>query len=95
VSLASAGFCSKLLLMKTTEIQLLEPLYDKVLGLADRLHLSMSEVLCKAAEELVQQEIEISGAQNEGKWLFPEGKHLGVFVAKSEDWRMLANEGAE
>lgn len=81
--------------MKTTEIQLPEPLYDKVLGLAERLHLSMSEVLCKAAEELVQQEIEINVAQNMGEWHFPEGKHLGLFLAKSEDWRMLANEGVQ
>jgi hypothetical protein len=30
-----------------------------------------------------------------GDWRFPEARQLGPFVARVEDWRLLANEAAE
>ena len=38
--------------MKKAEVQLPEPLYQQVEGLAKQLHLTVPEVLCKAAEQM-------------------------------------------
>ena len=32
--------------------------------------------------------------QTNGRWQFPEARHLGQFGAPVEDWRLLANEDA-
>lgn len=79
--------------MKRAEIQLPDLLYRQVEGLAHQLHLSVPELLVRAAEQLVQQAPAPQTAPN-GQWQFPEGGHLGPFRAPAEDWRLLANDSA-
>jgi hypothetical protein len=79
--------------MRRAEVQLPDPLYEKVEGIARQLHLSVPEVLCKAIEQMV--EYQTPKHQVNGDWRFPEAKHLGAFLAPLEDWRLLANEPAE
>lgn len=79
--------------MKRAEVQLPDPLYQQVEGLAHQLHLSVPELLARAAEQLVQRQPQPQPPPN-GGWHFPEGRHLGPFRAPAEDWRLLANEPA-
>lgn len=79
--------------MKTAEVQLPDPLYRQVEGLAARLDLTVSELLVKAAEQMVHRLA--APSKPNGDWRFPEGRHLGPFLARVEDWRLLANETAE
>ena len=80
--------------MKRAEVQLPDPLYQQVEGLAHQLHLSVPELLVRAAEQLVQQRTPAPTPPN-GEWRFPEGRHLGPFQAPVADWRLLANESAD
>ncbi|RJR31366.1 MAG: hypothetical protein C4576_31905 [Desulfobacteraceae bacterium] len=80
--------------MKRTEVQLPDEFYRQVEGLAGRLHLTVSELLCKATEQMVNSLAKRPVKPN-GDWSFPEGRHLGAFRAPIEDWRLLANESAE
>ncbi len=77
--------------MKRAEVQLPDPLYQQVEGLAHQLHLSVPEVLVRAAEQMVQVQTRQRPTQN-GDWTFPEGRHLGPFLAPVEEWRLFANE---
>jgi hypothetical protein len=79
--------------MKRAEVQLPEPLYEQVEVLAKQLHLSVPEVLCKAAKELVQRQ-PTPRPKPDSSWRFPEGRDLGAFLTPVEDWRLLANEAA-
>lgn len=79
--------------MKRAEVQLPDPLYQQVERLAHQLHLSVPELLLRAAEQLIQRPPPPPPAPN-GDWHFPEGRHLGPFRAPAEDWRLLANEPA-
>jgi len=79
--------------MKRAEVQLPDPLYQQVEGLAQHLHLTVPELLCRAAEQLVQSQAPPT-PRPVGEWQFPEGRHLGAFRAPAEDWRLLANEPA-
>jgi hypothetical protein len=76
--------------MKRAEVQLPDTIYQQVEGLAAQLHLTVPELLCKAAEQMVHQVK--PRPQPNGEWRFPEGHHLGTFRAPVEDWRLLANE---
>jgi hypothetical protein len=78
--------------MKSAEVQLPEPLYRQVEGLAKQLHLSVPEVLCQAAEQMVQRQTQRQIKQNRD-WCFPDARGLGAFLAPAKDWRLLANEG--
>jgi hypothetical protein len=80
--------------MKRAEVQLPDALYQQVEGLAVRLHLSVPELLSKAAEQMVLRQVKTQPRAN-GGWRFPEGRHLGAFRAPVEDWRLLANEAAD
>jgi hypothetical protein len=80
--------------MKRAEVELPDALYRQVEGLAVRLHLSVPELLSKAAEQMVLREAKTRPRAN-GGWRFPEGRHLGAFRAPVEDWRLLANEVAD
>ena len=78
-------------LMKRTEVQLPDPLFEQVAGLARELKLSVPDLLRRAAEELVQHQSQ--PVPNEpSAWEFPEGCELGEFLAPVEDWRLAANE---
>ena len=79
--------------MKRAEVQLPDPLYQQVEGLAQHLHLTVPELLCRAAEQLVQRQPAIP-PRPAGAWQFPEGRPLGAFRALPEDWRLLANDPA-
>ena len=79
--------------MKRAEVQLPEPLYEEIEGLAKRLEMSVPEVLRKAAEQLVERQAEPEPRPNRD-WFFPEGRHLGAFLAPAGDWRVLSNEAA-
>ena len=59
-----------------------------------RLHLSVPELPSKAAEQMVGREAKTRPRAN-GGWQFPEGRHLGTFRARVEDWRLFANEVAD
>lgn len=80
--------------MKRAEVHLPDALYQQVEGLAVRLHLSVPEVLSKAAEQMVLRQAKTRPKAN-GGWQFPEGRHLGAFRAPVEDWRLLANEAVD
>jgi len=79
--------------MKRAEVQLPDPLYQQVEGLAQQLNLSVPELLRQAAEQMLRSQPSPPPAPN-GDWRFPEGRHLGPFRAPVEDWRLLANEAA-
>ena len=79
--------------MKRAEVQLPDMIYHQVEGLAAQLHLSVPEVLCQAAEQMLHRQGKPRSKPN-GDWRFPEGHHLGAFRAPVEDWRLLANETA-
>lgn len=79
--------------MKRAEVQLPDPLYQQVEGLAQQLHVSVPELLRNAAEQMVKCQPKPQVKKN-GDWRFPKGRHLGAFRAPVEDWRLLANEAA-
>ena len=79
--------------MKRAEVQLPDPLYQQVEGLARKLHVSVPELLRDAAEQMLQRQPKPQPKRN-GGWHFPEGRNLGDFRAPVEDWRLLANETA-
>ena len=79
--------------MKRTEVQLPDPLYQQMEGLAQKLQVSVPELLRNAAEQMVQRQPNTQPTKN-GNWRFPEGRPLGAFRAPVEDWRLLANEAA-
>lgn len=79
--------------MKRAEVKLPDTTYQQIERLAAQLHLSVSEYLCRAAEQIVQHQPRPQPQPN-GEWHFPEGRHLGAFCAPVEDWRLLANEAA-
>ena len=79
--------------MKRAEVQLPDPLYQQVEGLAQHLHLTIPELLCRAAEQLVQRQ-PTTRPTPAGEWHFPAGRPLGAFCAPPEDWRLLANDPA-
>lgn len=82
--------------MKRTEVQLPEPLYQKVERLATQFHLSVPELLREAAEQMVRREATPQPSKQSADWRFPEGQNLGPFLTPAEDWRLMANEaGAE
>jgi hypothetical protein len=80
--------------MKKAEVQLPDAIYQQVEGLAVQLHLTVPQLLCKAAEQMVLRQAPIQPKLN-GGWRFPEGCHLGTFRTPAEDWRLLANEAAD
>ena len=80
--------------MKKAEVQLPDTIYQQLEGLAAQLHLTVPEVLRKAAEQMVLRQPQPQPKANRD-WQFPEGRHLGVFRAPVEDWRLLANEAAD
>ena len=80
--------------MQRAEVQLPDALYQQVERLAVRLHLSVPEVLSQAAEQMVLRQAKAQPKPN-GGWQFPEGRHLGAFLAPVEDWRVLASEPAD
>ena len=65
-------------------MQLPDPLYQQVEGLAQKLHVSVSELLRNAAEQMVQRQPKPQPKRN-GDWRFPEGRNLGEFRAPVED----------
>ena len=79
--------------MKCAEVQLPDPLYEQVEGLAQQLHVSVAELLRNAAEQMVLRQPKPQAKIN-GDWRFPEGRSLGAFRAPVEDWRLLANEAS-
>ena len=79
--------------MKRAEVQLPDAVYQQVEGLAAQLHVSVPEVLRKAAEQMVLREVKIAPEPN-GEWHFPESLHLGPIRAPVEDWRLLANDAS-
>ena len=71
-----------------------DTLYHQVEGIAEQLHVSVADLLCQAAEQMVQRQAKPK-SRPKGDWRFPDGRHLGPFLAPVEDWRLLANETAE
>ena len=80
--------------MKKAEVELPDAIYQHLEKLAGQRRLTVAEILCKAAEQLVNRQPRPPRKQN-GGWQFPEGRHLGAFRAPVEDWRLLANEAAD
>ena len=80
--------------MKRAELQLPDATYQQVERLAAQLHLSVPELLCQAAEQIVRRHVKAK-PKPKGDWRFPEGRRLGAFRAPVADWRLLANEPAD
>lgn len=80
--------------MKKAEVELPEAVYQKVEGLAAQLHLTVPEVLCEAAEQMLLRQVP-PPPKTHGDWSFPAGRRFGAFRAPVEDWRLLANEAAD
>ena len=78
--------------MKKAEVVLPDPIYQQVEGLAAQLHLTVPELLCQAAAQIVQRQ---TSPRPNGEWRVPEGRHLGAFRQAVGDWRLLANEAAD
>ena len=93
LSLRENAWVTYLHAVKRAEIQLPDPLYQQVEGLAQQLHLSVPELLRQAAEQMLRRQPGPPPPAN-GGWRFPEGRHLGPFRAPVEDWRLLANDPA-
>jgi hypothetical protein len=77
--------------MQRAEVQLPDPLYQQLEGLARQLSLTVPDALRQAAEQMVQRQPKPQ-RKADGGWQFPEGRHLGPFGTPVEDWRRLANE---
>ena len=77
--------------MKKTEVELPDAIYRQVEQMAGMLHLTVAELLCKAAEQMVHRQA-IPAPRPGGDWRFPEGRRLGAFCTPVEEWRLLANE---
>lgn len=75
--------------MKRAEVQLPDPLYQQVEGLAHHLHLTVPDLLRRAAEQMVERQ-----PLPPADWRFPEARPLGPFRAPPDDWRLLASEPA-
>lgn len=80
--------------MKKAEVHLPDAIYQQVEGLAGQLHLTVPQLLGKAAEQMLLRQTPPRPRVN-GHWQFPEGRHLGTFRTAVEDWRLLANEAAD
>jgi hypothetical protein len=80
--------------MKRAEVQLPDTIYQQVERLAAQLHVTVPELLCRAAEQMLYRQAKSHPKAN-GSWRFPEGRRLGAFRAPVEDWRLLANETAD
>jgi hypothetical protein len=80
--------------MKRAEVQLPDTIYEQIEGLAVQFHVTVPELLCQAAEQMVRRQASHRTKPNRD-WRFPEGRHLGAFRAPVEDWRLLANEAAD
>ena len=80
--------------MKKAEVLLPDAIYQQVEGLAVELHLTVPQLLCKAAEQMVLR-LPPPPPKANGHWQFPEGRHLGSFQAPVENWRLLANEATD
>ncbi len=77
--------------MKRAEVQHPDPLHQKVEGIAQHLHLSVPEVLCRAVEQLLNNQT-VPGGAPVADWRFLEALSLGQLNDPAEDWRLLANE---
>jgi hypothetical protein len=80
--------------MKRGEVELPEALHQQVEEMAEELHLTVPELLDKAAEQMVHRHV-AARPKSSGAWRFPEGRRLGAFRAPPEDWRLLSNEAAD
>ncbi|MBE0539852.1 MAG: antitoxin [Verrucomicrobia bacterium] len=80
--------------MKTTEVPLPDAVYDQVESLAAELRVTVPQLLCEAAQQMVLRQTPSRPPAN-GHWQFPEGRRLGTFQARPQDWRLLANEAAD
>ena len=79
--------------MKKAEVQLPDGLYHQVEGLAGQLHVSVSDLLRQATEQMLAARPKIL-TPSRTAWKFPEARRLGAFQAPADDWRLLANEDA-
>ena len=80
--------------MKKAEVQLPDAIYQQVEGIAQQLHLTVPELLCQAAEQMVRRQARPQ-PKPQRDWQFPDGRRLGAFVAPVENWRLLASEAAD
>jgi hypothetical protein len=76
--------------MKRTQIQLPDPLYAEVKRVAKLLDWSITEVLRRGAEYMIQCYPPDKHATT--GWELPEALDLGPFLAPVEQWRDLAND---
>ena len=77
--------------MRRTQIQMPEPLYQEVKKLAEVLDWSITEVLRRGAEYMVQC-YRIGETEDSEPWSLPPPRAMGDFRASHEHWRELANE---
>ena len=70
--------------MRRTQIQIPDPLYAAVKRVAELNDWSVSEVIRRAAEELVAQ---YPMVKEQTPWRLPEGRNMGVPKVAPETWR--------
>lgn len=81
--------------MRRTQIQLPEPLYQEVKKLAKTLDWSITEVLRRGAEYMVQCHRTSEGLASTKAWSPPMPMSLGTFRSSHDTWRELANDPLE
>jgi hypothetical protein len=80
-------------MMKRTQVQLPDGLYDSVRRVAESQEWSITEVLRRGAEYMVR--CYPSAADAPPLWRLPKARALGAFRAPVDRWRELAAEAGE
>lgn len=79
-----------IIIMKRTQIQLPEPLYEEIKRVARTQEWSITEVLRRGAEHIVR--VYPADGRGDVAWSLPEASDLGTFLAPVDEWRELASE---
>jgi hypothetical protein len=77
--------------MKRTQIQLPDPLFEKVKKIASRLDWSVAELIRRGTEYIVKC-YETAAEDQDSTWQPPAPKKLGKFLASHDQWRDIAND---
>jgi len=78
--------------MKRTQVQIPDPLYREVKRVATLQDWSVSEVIRRAAEQMVAQ---YPPGKHQGPWALPEPREMGAPLIPPDSWReLLAEEEA-
>ena len=74
--------------MIKTQVQIPDDLYKEAKRVAREREMSLAEVMRRGLEYMTQVYLPLRPST---KWSPPEPRHLGSFLASSDEWRELAN----